>query len=72
MSSSDAAALLVRALEAAVTGDHTIVEEVFTEDVVGWSPNLSVTSRAELVRSPGRPRRGPGRRRGQRDLLRPR
>jgi hypothetical protein len=48
MSSADAAALLLLALEAAVKGDPITIEEVFTEDVVGWSPNLSVTSRAEL------------------------
>ena len=41
-------AVLIRALEAAITGDHTIIEEVFTEDVVAWSPNLSATNRAEL------------------------
>jgi hypothetical protein len=46
--SAEAAALLVLALEAAVKGDPITIEEVFTEDVVGWSPNLSVTSRAEL------------------------
>ncbi|MGZ4704230.1 MAG: nuclear transport factor 2 family protein [Acidimicrobiales bacterium] len=41
-------AVLLRALEAAITGDHTIIEEVFTEDVVAWSPNLSASNRAEL------------------------
>jgi ketosteroid isomerase-like protein len=45
---SDAPALLLRALEAAFSGDHTIIEEVFTEDVVAWSPNMSAVGRAEL------------------------
>jgi hypothetical protein len=42
-------AVLVQALEAAVTGDDSSLEQTFTEDVVGWSPNLAVTSRAELA-----------------------
>jgi ketosteroid isomerase-like protein len=42
-------AVLVRALEAAVTGDDSTLDQTFTEDVVGWSPNLAVTSRAELA-----------------------
>jgi hypothetical protein len=41
-------AVLALAIEAAVTGDTDVIETAFTEDVVGWSPNLSVTSRAEL------------------------
>ena len=39
---------LTRALVAAVTGDHSIIEEVFTADVVAWSPNVSASNRAEL------------------------
>jgi ketosteroid isomerase-like protein len=42
-------AVLVQALEAAVTGDDRALDQTFTEDVVGWSPNLAVTSRAELA-----------------------
>jgi hypothetical protein len=42
-------AVLVQALEAAVTGDDSTLDQTFTEDVVGWSPNLAVTSRAELA-----------------------
>jgi ketosteroid isomerase-like protein len=42
-------AVLVQALEAAVTGDDSALDQTFTEDVVGWSPNLAVTSRAELA-----------------------
>lgn len=41
--------VLIQALEAAVTGDESRLEETFTEDVVGWSPNLAVNSRAELA-----------------------
>jgi ketosteroid isomerase-like protein len=37
------------ALEAAVTGDADVIDTVFTDDVVGWSPNLFVTSRDELA-----------------------
>jgi ketosteroid isomerase-like protein len=41
--------VLIQALEAAVTGDDSRLDETFTEDVVGWSPNLAVSSRAELA-----------------------
>src|SRR5690349_17891316 len=41
-------AILIRALEAALTGDHTIIEATFTDDVVAWSPNVSASNRAEL------------------------
>jgi len=47
--SADVAAVLARALRAAVTGDPAVIETVFTEDVQAWSPNLSVTSRRQLV-----------------------
>jgi len=40
--------LLRRALEASLTGSPELIEEVFSEDVVVWSPNLLVSSRAEL------------------------
>jgi hypothetical protein len=42
-------AVLVQALEAAVAGDASALDRTFTEDVAGWSPNLSVGSRAELA-----------------------
>jgi ketosteroid isomerase-like protein len=41
--------VLIQALEAAVAGDDSKLDETFTEDVVGWSPNLAVSSRAELA-----------------------
>ena len=40
--------VLIQALEMAVTGEGDL-EAIYTEDVVGWSPNLSVSSRAELA-----------------------
>jgi len=46
---ADPRAVLAMALEAAVTGDEDIIDAAFTEDVVGWSPNLFVTSRDELA-----------------------
>jgi ketosteroid isomerase-like protein len=41
--------VLVQALEAAVTGDAGQLKDVFTDDVVGWSPNLAIASLAELA-----------------------
>jgi ketosteroid isomerase-like protein len=40
--------LLTRALEVFVTGERKEIEELFTEDVSCWSPNLCTKSRAEL------------------------
>jgi hypothetical protein len=39
-----------RALETAVGVGTSDLGDLFTEDVNGWSPNLAVTSRAELER----------------------
>lgn len=41
--------VLEEALEAAITGDKGRLDELFTEDVVGWTPSLAVASRAELA-----------------------
>ena len=41
--------VLIQALEAAVTGDESQLAVTFTEDVVGWAPNLAVSSLAELA-----------------------
>jgi len=49
VSMSTKEAVLVGALEAAVTGDASNLAQNFTDDVVGWSPNLVVSSRAELA-----------------------
>ena len=43
------AAPLIRALEASVTGDSSVVAELFTDDVRGWAPAVSVSSAAELA-----------------------
>ena len=43
------AATLIRALEASVTGDSSVVAELFTDDVRGWAPAVSVSSAAELA-----------------------
>jgi ketosteroid isomerase-like protein len=36
-------------MAASVTGDANALGDVVTEDVTGWSPNMFVTSRAELL-----------------------
>jgi ketosteroid isomerase-like protein len=43
------AATLIRAIEAAVIGDASGVDDLFTEEVVGWSPPVRVSSLAELA-----------------------
>jgi ketosteroid isomerase-like protein len=37
------------ALEAAMTGDGTRVEHVYTDDVTGWSPTATTSSRLDLL-----------------------
>ncbi len=49
MADNDRAAVLQRALEACVRGDASVLPELFTEDVSGWSPNMLVTSLGELA-----------------------
>jgi ketosteroid isomerase-like protein len=48
-SNDDRAAILVRALRAAVDGDRRTMESCYTDDVQAWTPALSTTSRAELL-----------------------
>jgi hypothetical protein len=43
--------VLIQALEAAATGN--VSPDIFTDDVVGWTPNLAVSSRAELEKEWG-------------------
>ena len=43
------AATLIRALEASITGDSSVVSQLFTDDVRGWAPAMSVSSAAELA-----------------------
>ena len=48
-SSSVQAGTLRRLLDAAVTGDGDSMADLVTADVTGWSPNLFVTSRDDLL-----------------------
>jgi steroid delta-isomerase-like uncharacterized protein len=48
-SNAERAATLVRALEASVVGDSTVVADLYTDDVRGWAPAFTVTSAAELA-----------------------
>src|SRR6187401_776692 len=48
-SNADRAATLVRALEASIVGDTSVVTELYTDDVKGWAPAISVSSAAELT-----------------------
>jgi len=48
-SNADRAAALVRGIEASVTGDSSVIAELYTEDVQGWSPAMLITSAAELA-----------------------
>lgn len=45
---TDRATILEQFLMANLRGEVTIATDLVTEDVVGWSPNLNVTSRKEL------------------------
>jgi len=48
-SSADRAAALVRGIQASVCGDSTVIADVYTTEVQGWSPALHVSSAAELA-----------------------
>jgi hypothetical protein len=48
-SNADRAATLVRALEASIVGDTSAVAELYTDDVKGWAPAISVSTAAELA-----------------------
>ena len=43
------AASSIRALEASVTGDSSVVSGLFTDDVCGWAPTMAIGSAAELA-----------------------
>jgi ketosteroid isomerase-like protein len=49
LTDADRAARLRQAVEATVSGDTTAVADLFTEDVVAWSPVVRVTSREALA-----------------------
>ncbi len=46
---AERAATLVRALEASIVGDTGSIGELYTDDVKGWAPALTVSSAAELA-----------------------
>ena len=48
-SSGDRAAVLVQAIEATVAGDSRVVRDLYSDDVHGWSPVMTVSSAAELA-----------------------
>ena len=48
-SNAQRAATLVRALEANIAGDSSVIAELYTDDVKGWAPALNVSSAAELA-----------------------
>jgi len=48
-SNADRAAALVRGIKASVTGDSSVIAELYTTDVRGWTPALQVSSAAELA-----------------------
>lgn len=43
------ATALRRLLHLVATGDDAAVDDLVTDDVTGWSPNLHVTSRSQLI-----------------------
>jgi enoyl-CoA hydratase/carnithine racemase len=49
---AERAAVLVRALEAAIVDDTAAIPELSTEDVEGWAPALSVASADDVVIDP--------------------
>src|SRR5262245_60267090 len=48
-SNAQRAATLVRALEASILGDSAVVADLYTDDVKGWAPAMSVSSAVELA-----------------------
>jgi hypothetical protein len=46
---AERAATLVRALEASIVGDTGVIPELYTDDVTGWAPALTINSAAELA-----------------------
>jgi ketosteroid isomerase-like protein len=48
-SNAERAAMLIRGLAASVTGDSSVVADLYADDVQGWSPAMRVSSAAELA-----------------------
>jgi steroid delta-isomerase-like uncharacterized protein len=49
LTDDERSARVVRAIEATVSGDTSTVKDLFTDDVVAWSPTGAATSRVELA-----------------------
>jgi hypothetical protein len=48
-SNAERAATLIRGLEASAAGDSSVIAEIYTDEVEGWSPSVRVSSAAELA-----------------------
>jgi ketosteroid isomerase-like protein len=48
-SNAERTAMLVRGIEASVAGDSSVIADLYTTDVIAWSPAMSVSSAAELA-----------------------
>jgi ketosteroid isomerase-like protein len=48
MTNAERAALLVRALQASIEGDTSVIGELYTDDVRAWTPAHGVSSAKEL------------------------
>jgi ketosteroid isomerase-like protein len=48
-SNTQRAAVLARAIQASIEGDSSVIADLYTHDVLGWSPALTVTSTAQLA-----------------------
>ena len=49
MARNGRAGVVERAIEACLNGEVDSLSELFTDDVSGWSPNMLVSTRAELA-----------------------
>lgn len=49
VSSVHRAAVLMRAIQTIVAGDSSAVRELYVDDVVGWTPTMTVCSAVELA-----------------------
>ena len=48
-SNSQRAAVLAHAIQASIEGDSSVIAEIYSDDVQGWSPALTISSTAELA-----------------------
>jgi predicted ester cyclase len=53
MLTTDNASTLRRLIEAVVQGDAQAISSIVTDNVSGWSPNMTVSSREELMEAVG-------------------